>query len=442
MPRTYTVRFEDRHEAGRRLAARLIDLRSGEPVVLAITAGGVTVAREIAERLFAPLDVLLVERLRASEDPALTLGGAAEDGSMSLADHAAARIGISAEELRAMARDALGRAARRGHVCRHGRPVTDVHGRPVIIVDDGAISGHSLLAAMDAVKAHGASEIHIAVPIASRQVVRALREQADRVVCLHVPLEAMRFADVYVEDLTPDDEAVADILTEAGAGGIVLTPRDAETSAASDLVVPTRDGALPARVRLPLAAAAAVVLAGPEIETLDRELGVPLSHDGFATLSLGLPQAGERDPDDDAALTELHRMAAQLVEAARWLRDHLTLGALPVAFVGWGVAGAAGLRAAAGHHDLHVVAVVTRSGRPDRVSEDLEEVSAPTLLVVGEGDEAGKISNRRADDRLTCEHELVILPEGERVSGVPDPADVLTLSWLTDHLRPHAVHRS
>jgi putative phosphoribosyl transferase len=115
---------------------------------------------------------------------------------------------------------------------------------------------------------------------------------------------------------------------------------------------------------------------------------------------------------------------------------------MPVAFVGRGVAGAAVLRAVARTHDLHVVAVVVRSGSPDLASEDLEDVSAPTLSLVDEGDEAGMISHRRAHERLTCDHELVIVSDADRPSGAPDPADGLAVSWLTDHLHRHPSHRS
>jgi putative phosphoribosyl transferase len=151
-------------------------------------------------------------------------------------------------------------------------------------------------------------------------------------------------------------------------------------------------------------------------------------------LSLELPQNRELDRDGDLDLADVHRTAGQLIEATRWLRAHLALGALPVAFVGWGAVGAAVLRAAARGRDLHVAAIVSRSGRPDRVADDLEDVTAPTLLLVGERDEPGKASNTVADDRLVCEHALITVRDDGRASGEPDPADTLARAWLTDHL--------
>jgi putative phosphoribosyl transferase len=433
------VRFDDRREAGLRLGSSLSDLRARQPVVLAITAGGAVVAREIAQQLVAPLDVLIVERLRSPEDRAVTLGAAAEDGSSHLAERAASQVGISVGELRAMADDAVDRAARRGRVCRRGRPVSDLRDRLVIVTDDGAIHGCSLLAAVDAVQAHGPSEIHVAVPSVPRSVVAALRERVARVEALHVPVEPRPFAELYLEDVIPDDEAVADVLTQGGGGGILLAPGDDQTPPANDVLVTVGDGAVLGRLRLPRAATAAIVLAGAAVDTLDDGLAAPLSRHGCATLSLELPPNREPDRDADLDLAEIHRIAAQLVEAALWLRTHLALGALPVAFVGKGAVGAAVLRAAARGRDLHVAAIVSRSGRPDRVADDLGEVTAPTLLLVGERDEPGKASNTVADDRLVCEHALITVRDDDRAAGEPDPADTLARAWLNDHL--HLSHR-
>jgi putative phosphoribosyl transferase len=428
------VRFDDRREAGLRLGSSLSDLRARQPVVLAITAGGVLVAREIAQRLVAPLDVLVVERLRSPEDRAVTLGAAAEDGSSHLADRTAAQVGISAGELRAMATDAVDRAARRGHICRRGRPVTDLRDRLVIITDDGAIHGCSLFAAVDAVQAREPSEIHVAVPSVPRSVVAALRERVARVETLHVPLEPRPFAELYLEEVIPDDEAVADVLIQGGAGGIVLAPGDDQTPPANDVLVTVGDGAVLGRLRLPRAATAAIVIAGAGVETLDEGLAAPLSRHGCATLSLELPPNREADRDEELELTEVHRVAAQLIEATQWLRTHLALGALPVAFVGWGAVGAAVLRAAARGRDLHVAAIVSRSGRPDRVADDLADLTAPTLLLVGERDEPGKASNMVADDRLVCEHAMITVRDDDRATGEPDPAVALPRAWLHDHL--------
>ncbi len=432
------MRFDDRGQAGRLLARRLTDLRARKPVVLAITTGGVTVAQQVAQRLSAPLDVLLVERLQAPDDRAITLGAAAEDGTIHLAEDSAARAGIPSGELRAMAEDAARRAARRGRVCRRGRPVIDLHDRTVIIVDDGAITGHSLLAAVHAVKAHGASEVHIAVPTSPQPVLALLRERVEGAVSLQVPSKAKSFDDVYLDDQTPDVETIGDLLADAGAGGIILTVGDGGTPPANDLLVPVSGPALFARLRLPPTPTAAILFAGADIESLDREMGVPLSREGCVTLSFEPPCM--TGLGEDIELTDLHRSAAQLVEAARWLRNHLVLGALPVAYVGWGIAGAAALRAAARSHGLHVVAVVARSGRPDLARDDLDAVTAPTLLLVSAGDKAGLRSHTAADSRLTCEHDLITVPDGDRKPDSPDPAVTLVLSWLADRLRLRAAH--
>jgi len=80
LPFTGGAMFADRRAAGRQLAARLHDLRQEEPLVLALPRGGVPVGFEVARKLDAPLDVLLVRKIGVPWQPELALG-AVVDGA-------------------------------------------------------------------------------------------------------------------------------------------------------------------------------------------------------------------------------------------------------------------------------------------------------------------------------------------------------------------------
>ncbi len=84
------ARFENREDAGARLAQELLKSPLKDPVVLAIPRGGLEVAAPIARMLPAELDIVLSRKLRAPHQPELALGAVSETGVVSINHHAAA----------------------------------------------------------------------------------------------------------------------------------------------------------------------------------------------------------------------------------------------------------------------------------------------------------------------------------------------------------------
>ena len=66
--------FADRSDAGRQLAARLKPLAEERPVIVALPRGGIPVAREIADALGAPLEILAVRKLGTPHNPEYGIG--------------------------------------------------------------------------------------------------------------------------------------------------------------------------------------------------------------------------------------------------------------------------------------------------------------------------------------------------------------------------------
>ena len=179
--------FEDRRDAGRRLAERLAPFAHERPIVVALPRGGVPVAVEVARALGAPLDVLAVRKLGAPGNPELAVGAVAEDGTGVLDGDMARRTGMTREILdRTLERESR-ELRRRTERYRDGRAAMDVRDRTVIVVDDGLATGLTDLAAVRALRAGGASRIIVAAPVGSRQAVARLFDQADEVVCHTVP---------------------------------------------------------------------------------------------------------------------------------------------------------------------------------------------------------------------------------------------------------------
>jgi len=204
------MRFENRREAGRRLAGQLDTLPADDPVVLGLPRGGVPVAAEVARVLGAPLDVILVRKLGVPSQPELAMGALGEDGVRVLDRDLVARAGVSERALARVERRERLELERRVHRYRGDRRPVPIEGRTAIIVDDGLATGASARAAIAVAKAHGARRVIVAVPVAPPETVAALRREADDVISVETPSSLLSIGQWY-EDFrqTTDEEVVA-----------------------------------------------------------------------------------------------------------------------------------------------------------------------------------------------------------------------------------------
>lgn len=178
------MRFRDRREAGRRLAARLAEYANRpDVIVLALTCGGVPVAYEIAEAIGAPLDVFLVRRLAAPGSEDLAIGAIATGGVSVLNENVVGYLNISNETLEEVTRRERRELERRERLYRGGRPALDLVGRTIILVDDGLAAGSTMRAASAAMRAHRPARVIMAAPVAARSTCELFNEAADGIVC-------------------------------------------------------------------------------------------------------------------------------------------------------------------------------------------------------------------------------------------------------------------
>jgi putative phosphoribosyl transferase len=163
-----------------------------------------------------------------------------------------------------------------------------------------------------------------------------------------------------------------------------------------------------------------------------------LQQAGLATLLMDL-LTKEEDAIDQ--YTRQHRfdidlLAERLAGAIDWLAQNPPTRGLPIGLFGASTGAAAALRAAAVRPDV-VAAVVSRGGRPDLADEALEQVQAPTLLIVGAMDTQVIPLNASALDRMHGLRELVLVPGATHLFEEPGTlaeASRLARDWFLRQL--------
>jgi len=210
--------FHDRHDAALRLVRKLQAYRDREDaVVLAIPRGGLPIGGLLAEQLRLKLDVLLTKKIGHPDNPEFAIG------AVSLKDETLDEELVARERIPSRYLDSQIARIRDGLRARyrmyHGdAPPLPVAGRTVILTDDGAATGRTLLVAVDMLRRQGAAKIIVALPVASREAFELLKARADEVVCLDVPLQFMAIGEFY-EDFSQVEDAEAVRILRLGARG-------------------------------------------------------------------------------------------------------------------------------------------------------------------------------------------------------------------------------
>jgi predicted phosphoribosyltransferase len=178
--------FRDRADGGRALAAMLAELELDDPVVLAVPAGGVPVAVEIARAHRWPLDVAVVSKVLIPWNTEAGYGAVAWDGTVRLDEGFVRRLGLDEATTRDGVQQTQQKVERRKRRLRGGEGAPEVRGRTAILVDDGLASGSTMRVAVEATRRGGAARVVVAVPTGHASAVERLAREADEVVCANV----------------------------------------------------------------------------------------------------------------------------------------------------------------------------------------------------------------------------------------------------------------
>lgn len=402
--------------------------------MLAIPRGGVPIGRVVADTLGGELDVVLVRKLGAPDNPELAIGAIDEGGSIRLARYAPVAdanhdyVRREAQRQLALIRD------RRMRYCPHRAPLNP-SGRTVIVVDDGLATGATMGAALAAVRAQRPARLICAVPVAAKESLDAISGLADEIVCLSAPEDFYAVGQFYADFSPVDDD---EVVSQLGA-----KPRRSE--------VPKR--AISTTVRLaiggvqvdgdldvPPDATGVVVFAhgsgSSRKSSRNRFVALELNRHDLATLLFDL--LTEEEDTDRAARFDIDLLASRLEQAVAWVKRDPRVAKLALGVFGASTGAAAALIVAARQRE-NVKAVVSRGGRPDLAGgAALSRVVAPTLLIVGGADEQVLELNRGAQEKMPGTAEVVVVPGATHLfeeNGALERVAELSANWFQRWLR-------
>lgn len=208
--------FRDRRAAGQLLATELAAYANRPDVlVLALPRGGVPVAYEVARTLNAPLDVFLVRKLGVPGHEELAMGAVATGDVRVLNEQIVSSLRIPDNVIDTVTAWEQQELVRREHLYRSDRPLPEVRGRTIILVDDGLATGATMHAAIKALRQQQPARIVVAVPIASPETCDQLRGEVDEVLCAITP-DPFYAVGLWYEDFSPTTDAeVRELLAQS-----------------------------------------------------------------------------------------------------------------------------------------------------------------------------------------------------------------------------------
>ena len=159
-------------------------------------------AYEVASRLDAPLDVLLVRKLGVPWQPELAFGAIASGDIVVMNDDHIKALGLKQEVISDIVERERAELERRAQLYRDERPPIEIAGKTVVVVDDGIATGSTVRAALKTLERRGVRKRIVACPVAAAETVRALEKLADEVICLRTPV-AFGAVGTWYDDFAP-----------------------------------------------------------------------------------------------------------------------------------------------------------------------------------------------------------------------------------------------
>ena len=199
--------FLDRADAGKQLAEALREAGHSFDFVFALVRGGVPVGLPVAREFAVPLVPMVVRKIGMPGQRELALGAISEGGAIRWNADLTESGRFGEEELSRLRDKARAEVQEKIGRLRSGQPLPPVADKKILVVDDGAATGATLLAAVDDLERMGAA-VMVGLPVAPASFLRNLKRLGIPALILKVPLDFQAVGEWYDDFREVTDGAV------------------------------------------------------------------------------------------------------------------------------------------------------------------------------------------------------------------------------------------
>lgn len=211
-----TILFQNRQDAGRQLATKLLEYEFRDPAVLALPRGGVPIAAVVASSLKVLLGVAPVRKLGVPWQPELAFGAlAATNGKVArvLNESLISQLSISQRAIQEVeSRERHELYERQMYYRQFCQPIP-LENRSVLLVDDGLATGSSMQAAIAAVRLQNPAEVVVVTPVIAPDSIAEMSEKCEKLIYLAAPHPFEAVGYYYEEFEPPSDVEIKQLLT-------------------------------------------------------------------------------------------------------------------------------------------------------------------------------------------------------------------------------------
>jgi putative phosphoribosyl transferase len=225
--RRFQLKFKDRAAAGNILAEiiknRLKKEKLEQCIVFGVPRGGAVTADTVVRRLSSSsanaaidFDIIIPRKLTDPDNKEQAIGAVMEDGTTYLDEGLISLLHITSEYIEKEKAEQLEEIRRRSTLYYRNTSISyhdDLKGKTTILVDDGAATGATLIAAARFLRNHTPKRLIIAVPVAPKDTVKLLKQEADEVEVVTDLSSTFKSVEQFYQDFKPvPDDKVMEIL--------------------------------------------------------------------------------------------------------------------------------------------------------------------------------------------------------------------------------------
>lgn len=208
--------FEDRKDAGEKLASRLQKYKNNRnTIVIGLPRGGVVVAFEVSQNLHLPLDIVAPRKISMPGNPEAAIGAVTPDGNKVLDLEFISALEIKQDYLDNEISKEIEEAKRRIQVYRENKKPLDLNKKTVIVVDDGVATGSTMKAAVKSIRSQNSKKIVLAIPVAPNNFLKTIASEVDEIICLEMPESFIAVGQAYKNFTQTSDDEVMRLMRES-----------------------------------------------------------------------------------------------------------------------------------------------------------------------------------------------------------------------------------